>query len=140
MTTRVVHEWHIAGVNAVLSGPSGGLARDLLRRGLRVQSLAKQKVRADHGRLRNSINLRLQTGDFLYGAYIKVEVGTDVKYAIWVHNGTGIYGKHRSPIVPVHGRYMTFIPKGSRTRIYVRSVRGQTPNPFLKDAIVAAVG
>lgn len=56
------------------------------------------------------------------------------KHAIWVHDGTGIYGPHRSPIVPRRARYLKFEYKGRLWRL--RSVRGQRPQPFLTDAFL----
>lgn len=54
------------------------------------------------------------------------------KHAVWVHNGTGLFGEHHSPIVPRTKPYMTFY---IGTRKFVRrSVRGQKPQPYLTEA------
>jgi hypothetical protein len=53
-------------------------------------------------------------------------------HAKWVHNGTGIYGPHRSPIVPTHKPYLVF--QGRYGKVVTRSVRGQPAQPFLLQA------
>lgn len=67
----------------------GAVARDMLRRGLRVESAAKRRIshsprRIDTGRLRASINTR----PIVHGGLPGVRVGTNVDYAIYVHEGT----------------------------------------------------
>lgn len=127
----------------MLSRPDGGVARDLLKRGLRVESRAKVLLsgtgvahpkRVDTGRLRASVRtaLRHEAGKPV------VRVGTAVGYAIFVHNGTGIYGPRRTPITPVTSEFLRFRPKGSPVFLYRRSVKGMRGNPFLKDALPAA--
>lgn len=56
------------------------------------------------------------------------------KHAVWVHDGTGIYGPHRSPIVPRRAKYLKFEYKGRIWRL--KSVRGQRAQPFLTDAFL----
>lgn len=65
------------------------LAKDMLRRGLRVETAAKRRIshsprRIDTGRLRASINTR----PIVHGGLPGVRVGTNVDYAIYVHEGT----------------------------------------------------
>jgi hypothetical protein len=57
-------------------------------------------------------------------------------HAKWVHNGTGIYGPHKTPIVPRTKPFLVFRPYPERTgaKIVTRSVRGQEPQPFLLNA------
>lgn len=62
------------------------------------------------------------------------EVGTDVEYAEFVHQGTGIYGPNQTPIVPVRASVLRWTDRQGNV-IYARSVRGQEPNPFLTDAL-----
>lgn len=65
------------------------IRRDLLRRGARVESAAKKRIshsprRIDTGRLRASIT----TQPFTRGRLPGIRVGTNVEYALYVHNGT----------------------------------------------------
>lgn len=129
-------------VHALLASPQGGLARNLLLRGLRVESAAKQHLsgnaghpkRVDTGRLRASVVTILVSRN---GAPA-VLVGSNVTYARFVHDGTGLYGPRHARIQPVRAKYLRFTPKGTSRVYYVRSVRGMKPNHFLKDALRAA--
>ena len=117
------------------------IARDMLRRGLRVESAAKVRVsghpkRVDTGRLRDSIKTVMVRKRDAPGA----RIGTNVKYALWVHNGTGIYGPTGSRIRPRTKSVLRFRPRGSSSYVFAKSVKGMRPNPFLKDALVAARG
>jgi hypothetical protein len=53
-------------------------------------------------------------------------------YAKWVHDGTGIYGPKGTPIVPKKANFMRFQIDGKW--FAKRSVRGQRPQPYLKEA------
>lgn len=53
-------------------------------------------------------------------------------YGIFVHDGTGIYGPRRSPIVPRTAPYLKFTI-GNRT-FRLKSVKGQEPQPFMTEA------
>jgi hypothetical protein len=140
----VRHEFHPERLRAMLRDPAGGLATDLLRRGVRVQSQARRNLsggggvpaRVDTGLLRSSIQVRPVT----VGGLPAVQVGTGAHYARYVHDGTGIYGPRRAMIRPRHGRYLVFTPKGGRGKVFARQVRGIRPNPFLKNALSAAKG
>lgn len=145
--TKVIHTFDYATLNVHLRGPNGGVYRDLLRRALRVQAVAKHNVKADHGRLRNSIHIGTRVGE--EGAFV-IEIGSDLEYALMVHNGTGIYGPHGTRIVPTHGSVLVFPLRASmeagssvasrRGRIvFARSVAGQPANHYLSDALNAAV-
>jgi len=54
------------------------------------------------------------------------------RYGIFVHDGTGIYGPRKSPIVPRTAPYLKFTI-GDRT-FRLRSVKGQEPQPFMDEA------
>lgn len=115
------------------------VARDMQRRGLRVEAAAKARIsgnpkRVDTGRLRSSIKAVPITRRGAPGS----RIGTNVKYAIFVHDGTGIYGPRGARIKPKTARYLKFIPKGGNRFVYAKSVKGMRPNPFLLDALVAA--
>lgn len=55
-----------------------------------------------------------------------------VPHARWVHEGTGVYGPHHTPIVPRVAPYLTFRWHGRRFE--KKSVRGQKPQSFLTEA------
>lgn len=65
------------------------IGRDMLRRGFRVEKAAKTRIshsprRVDTGRLRSSVT----TVPIRHGGVPGARVGTDVDYALYVHNGT----------------------------------------------------
>lgn len=132
----VHQEINYSAFNHQLAGPTGSITRDLLRRGVRVQLLARRKAKADTGRLRNSITVVIRPG--ATGSFI-CEVGTNIKYAMAVHDGTGVYGPSHTPITPKRGAFLVFKPKGSSRFVFAKSVRGQEGEPFLKDALREAL-
>jgi phage gpG-like protein len=82
--------WDEAALFAVLNSPSGFVARDLLRRGVAVESAAKVYAsgvgggpHVQTGRLRASITHQL--GEDPLGLY--VDIGTNVEYAPYVELG-----------------------------------------------------
>lgn len=71
-------------VEAYLRGSTGPVAADLLRRGRQVEAEAKRLCPVDTNRLRSSIGHQLITD----GGALSVRVGTNVDYALFVHEGT----------------------------------------------------
>lgn len=135
------HRLDLGAVRALLSDPTGGVVRDLLRRGLLVETQAKRNLggvggpkRIDTGRLRASIASQVVHRNGLPA----VIVGTNVNYALAVHSGTGIYGPKGTPIRPRRAKRLRFRPKGSRKYVYARQVKGMRPNRFLANALTAA--
>lgn len=142
-------------LKALLSGPQSGLYKDMLRRGKKVESKAKQNLsgdggahpkRVDTGRLRSSV----QTVMTVFNSFPAAEVGTNVEYALEVHDGTGIHGPKGQMIVPVNKKVLRWKTKGltgknlkkKGKQVYTFSMKssGMMPNPFLKDALSAAKG
>lgn len=129
-------------LRAVVSSPQRGVAQDLLRRGLMVETQAKRNLaggqsgpkRIDTGRLRSSINTELVRRN----GQLAVLVGTNVYYARWVHDGTGIYGPRGRMIRPRTATRLRFKPRGSSRFVYAKQVRGMVPNRFLLDALKVA--
>jgi hypothetical protein len=139
MVRQVIHE---IPLNVLLRSPGGGIAKDLLKRGYKVQNRAKILIsgagpkhpkRVDTGFTRSSITVKL-----VMTPTLAVTIGTGVHRARWIHDGTGIYGPRHQKITAKHGKVLRFKPKGSSFFIYRHSVKGMKPNPFLKDALPAA--
>jgi bacteriophage HK97-gp10 putative tail-component len=133
---RVIHNQR--ALNVLLSSPTGAVAKDLFRRGKKVETKAKLNLqrppkRVDTGHLRSSIHTQL----VIVNGAPAVRVGTLVEYAIYVHDGTGIYGPRHTYIRPVTAKVLSWKTKGGH-RIYAYKVRGMKPNPFLRDAMSAA--
>jgi hypothetical protein len=142
MRMMASHKINQSAINAMFRNPAGGLARDMLRRGLKVEAQAKRNLagangkpkRIDTGQTRASVNTRMVTWRGLPAA----RVGSPLRKAALIHRGTGIYGPRRHPIRPRRAKMLRFKPKGSARVVYARSVKGMQANPFLKDALPAA--
>lgn len=136
----VHHRLDQASITKLLNSQHGPVAKQLLTRGFRVQTLARKNLsgvglapkRVDTGLLRASISVQLRQGR---AGGLVVRIGTNVYYAYYVHEGTGIHGPRMMPIKPVTHRYLRFRPKGSVTTVYAKSVKGMKRNRFLTDAL-----
>lgn len=135
---RVRHHINQQALQILLTSPSGGIAKDLFRRGKNVEAAAKRNLerpprRVDSGLLRSSIHTELIT----LGGKLSVRVGTNVYYAIYVHEGTGIYGPKGSYIYPKSASVLSWSTKGGK-KVFAMKTKGMRPNPFLKNAMKAA--
>ena len=111
--------------------PKGALARGILRASKKVERKAKRLAPVDKGQLRSSI-----TSHVVFRGGLPIgRIGTNLKYAPWVHQGTGIYGPRGVPIRPKSAKVLVFRPKGKSKNVYVKSVKGMKGRPFLKDAL-----
>lgn len=94
MARRVRIVEHPQAMAALLTGPNGGVARDLARRAVRVQNAAKVNAsgrpgpRVQTGRLRSSISWEIRTQQSglpgfaqVTGGGLVARVGTNVVYA-----------------------------------------------------------
>lgn len=146
--SSVYHVFNEAQFKKIVSGPNSALAKDLLKRGVRVQSRARRNLAGNAGNPRriNTGHLRASIGVNLLATPIglAVRVGTGVSYALYVHDGTGLYGPKHALIRPKNARVLVFRSKiyGAKKgkfagKVVVRSVKGMKPNPFLRDALPA---
>lgn len=122
-------------LRAMLSSPGGQVARGMYKLGKKVERRAKRLCPVDEGNLRNSITTEL----VIRGATPVARVGTNVKYALWVHEGTGIYGPRGVKITPKKGKVLVFKPRGSAKLVFAKSVKGMRGTPYLRDALHAVV-
>lgn len=144
-TARVSFRLDRAGINAVLSGPDGAAAHAVLRSGQRVLNRARQLCPVDEGRLRASLTLELRSE----GGVPVARIGSNLPYALFVHEGTGIYAG-RGVIRPRTASVLRWPVKnnsgagrrryaGGRTSryAYAKFVRGVKGRPFLRNALPA---
>ena len=143
VTVSWSHQLDLGAVQQLLTSRQGGVVRDLLRRGLLVETQAKRNLggiggpkRIDTGRLRASIASVVVTRNNRPA----VLVGSNLNYALFVHEGTGVYGPKHAPIRPKRAKRLRFKPRGSRKWVYARQVKGMAPNRFLTNALHAARG
>lgn len=138
-----------AQLRQLFTSPKGPVYQVLFRTGNQVLNQAKIKAPVDQGQLRASILLEMDQEN---GAPV-ARVGTNVRYALFVHEGTGIYGPRKTSIVPKTKRFLRWPVKNQSGRgrrrykagktqayVYARSVKGVPARPFLTDALEAVVG
>ena len=115
-------------LNKILNSPGGPVAQRLLMLGYRVEAAAKSNAPVDTGRLAGSITTILSGG---MGG-IECQVGTNVEYAIMVHEGTRAH-----TIVPRSARMLRFESRGGV--VFARRVNhpGTAGRPFLVQALGA---
>jgi HK97 gp10 family phage protein len=121
-----------SALNRLLRSPTGPVARDMLRRGEKVRAAAKRRIDSRTGALARSITVSI----VVQGDVAGCQIGTNLYYARFVHDGTGIYGPARRPIRPQRGRALAF-STGSGN-VVVASSRGQRGTHFLRNALRAA--
>jgi hypothetical protein len=118
---------------AELTERGGPVYQGLQRAGRKVVDLAKRQLtdngHVDTGKLRNSITYEIVKGP----KGLTCLVGTRMKYALYLHEGTANKGAGR--IYPLRARVLRFRPKGSATVVFAESVRGVKPFPFLVKAL-----
>jgi hypothetical protein len=118
----------------MLRNPKGQVARGILKLGKKVERKAKRLTPVDHGVLRNSISTEL-----IIRKGPVARIGTKVKYALYVHEGTGIYGPKGVPITPKRSKVLVFTAKKTNKLVFARSVKGMKGTPYLRDALIAVV-
>jgi hypothetical protein len=140
-----------AAIERLCSAPGGAVYRNLERRAIAVTNAAKALCPVDGGRLRASITYQLvvASGD------LTARIGTNVEYARFVEEGTGMYGPHNQRIYPktgqymdvgtgvdrpgVHGGVLVFTPKGASAPVFARSTAGMRGRPYLRPALAAGM-
>lgn len=137
-----------AEVKALLSAPNGMVAQDMRRRGNAVLRQAKRLAPKDTGTLSRSIVMEMA----MSGGKPVVYVGSSLKYAVYVHEGTGLWSKRGGGyIVPVRKKALRWPRKnnsggGSRrykagatsAYTFAKRSKGSRPRPFLTDALPEA--
>jgi HK97 gp10 family phage protein len=96
----------------------------LLRAAAAVEARAVEEAPVVRSHLVNSIRKYIQNR--------RAVITPVARYALYVHQGTGIYGPHKTRIVPTTKKALAFQIGGKW--IIRRSVKGQKPNPFMKRA------
>lgn len=59
------------------------------------------------------------------------------EHGVWVHEGTGLFGRFHRPFFSPRGNVMRFRTDEGRW-ISRRFIRGQEPQPFFRDVVLAA--
>lgn len=108
--------------NNFLTARTGVVGKDLYKRGLRLQMLAKQSAPKRSGLLAASIRVNYKRG----AANPSVIVGSSLPYAYWVHEGT------RPHLIRVkRNRQMRFVVRGRVIYAEVVNHPGSRADKFL---------
>jgi hypothetical protein len=121
----------LGAIQSLLNSPQGPVAMDMMRRGRKVEALAKRLAPVDTGRLAGSI----VTVQINVGGKPGAGVGTNVEYALYVHDGTRAH-----PIAPKRAKVLRFKAGGSVVFTSKVNHPGTKAVPFLENALVAAAG
>ncbi|MFF3665472.1 hypothetical protein [Microtetraspora malaysiensis] len=131
-----------AQLDQLLRSPQGPVVHhvDVLTR--KVLNKAKRLARVDSGNLRDTLYKKVTPSS----SEVRGRVASPLQYAIYLHEGTGIYGPKKRPIVPVRARALRFTvkkPRGGRRGggnvVFAASVKGVKPDKFLVRALKAEV-
>jgi HK97 gp10 family phage protein len=80
----VAWRWYEAEAARLLKATASPTGRMLARYAAKIETASKARCPVDTGRLRSSINWRLE----FRGGVLTAIIGTNVEYAIYVHEGT----------------------------------------------------
>lgn len=70
---------------------------------------------------------------------LEVKIRSPAKYVVFVNDGTGVYGPHKTPIYSKHiGKPMAFQVGGQM--VYTRMIRGQKPQKIVERSIAEVEG
>lgn len=129
---RVVIKTNPITIRRVLGRPNGQLARGMLRLSRRVQRQARSNLKRHNrtGALSASIFARvIQRNGLPVG-----QVGTPLRYGLYLDKGTGIYGDRRRLIRPVRAKALRFTTRTGQV-VFAKSVRGIKPTRFLRNSL-----
>lgn len=128
MGTNVTIHWNEAEFRRILDQQM--VPQAVFRAAGKVRDRAKMNIKAagriDTGAMRNSITAKRLTGTSRGGG-VWYEVGSNLPYAIYQHEGT------HGPIYPRRAKVLRFKVGGKV--VFARSVKGVKGVPFLTDAL-----
>ena len=135
MAVQVRVDLHQTAIRNFLYSPGGPVVRGVRGWAQEVRATAVVKAPKDTGELAGSSSVEMNT---LPGLVVGV-IRFSAPHAMWVHEGTGVYGPRRRPIT-ARGRVMRFRGRrggAGRNRgfTYTRSAQGQPGKPFLVTAL-----
>lgn len=131
MTEKIVYHENPTSFNAVFKSPAGPVGKDMLKKGRKLQSLARRQVGHKTGVLAATLTVTMSkwaSGD------IKITVGSSSKVAYMHHEGTRAH-----VILPRRTSALRFT-QGGRV-VYARRVYhpGTRPNRYLTDNLPRVV-
>lgn len=109
MPARITVTVDQQAVKTFLTSPSGPVYQFVDTKAKAVSATARNLCPPGNGTLSGSIGYTM----YVAGSMVYAQVGSRLPYAVYVHEGTGIYGPKHTYITPVHGKYLVFTPGGT---------------------------
>lgn len=124
---------HQGAINELLRSPSGPVHREVSSVLRKTEAIAVATAPVDEGRLRNA-----RTSSVVDEAVrLRGRLEFTADYALFVHEGTGIYGPRGTPIKPKRSEYLVFRGRDG-SLVFARQVKGMPGRPWLVNALKAA--
>lgn len=140
-----------AAMQQFLYGPTGFGVRWTRRAGDLVRNAAVRRAPRDTGTLANSIT----SSTAVFPGFVVATIGSTLNYALYRHEGTGLYGPRGTVIRPVRAKALRFesrgrpgpLPAGRRAPapgqgsvVFAKFVRGTPGSHYLTDALNEVLG
>lgn len=123
-----------SGIKALQAGP---ITDFTIRLANRVKTRAQIEAPKFTGKLAHSI----ERNPVRYrGLHTLVQVVTTSGYGLFPEKGTGVFGPKGRPIRPRRKKFLVFVPRGLDHVIRTRSVQGQRPQHFMRNALLSVIG
>lgn len=126
----VEFDWDSAQFKSILSDAKDAVSLAIKYTAEAVWGEIRKRAPTDHGRLAGSFDME-RVDEITYRIF------TNVHYALFVHEGTGIYGPEKHKIVPRHAKALAFYWKKVGRHVVFGSVRGMKGRPYADQAIKA---
>lgn len=104
---------------------------------IRAQQIIGEEIKDRSGKLKSSISFELHKR----GRTVELELfseGAD-PYALYQHEGTGIYGPKKRPIKPKRGPFLVWKDADTGELIFAKQVRGTPAKKFLTRGMEFAI-
>lgn len=102
----------------------------------RAQQIIGEEIKDRSGKLKAGVDFSIKrTGD-----HVELHLDDDAgAYALYQHEGTGIYGPKKRPIRPKKGKFLVWEDPDTGEKIFATEVRGTPGKKFLSRAVEFAI-
>jgi hypothetical protein len=118
----------------------GVVRSEVQRRARNVRDRARElaEARSAHSSGALPASIRYTTAELRGTKEVVAQVGSDLEHALWVEEGTGVFGPRGTPITPRSAAFLVFESEEFGRRIIASEVQGQPGKHYLRDALSAA--
>lgn len=100
----------------------------------RAQQIIGEEIKDRSGKLKSKVDFEIRFPGG--GKPPFLEFYNDAgQYAVYQHEGTGIYGPEKRPIRPVKAKLLTWVDPDTGQRVWAKEVRGTPGKKFIERAI-----